>query len=267
MMAVNNGAFADSKQLNKQLKMGAARKRESVLVRPLGCCERFSAMPEELTVQVGAVAGPDGVPVILLVPTWSGPQGERDEHIAPLLGLGTLLDNTLDSVRYGTSLSVLDSYVVNGQRTFTEACYLPTLDRNGVDVLVEAMTKAVSAGCAIFSHQFKGAASRVPVEATAFGLRRDHVLIEILASLPDRSSGSEERRHQQWARNARRAFDAIALPGGYPNLLASSDTERAAQSFGPNVERLARVKQLYDPENVFCSAIPLPIDRRAMAAE
>ena len=26
MMAVNNGAFADSKQLNKQLKMGAARK-------------------------------------------------------------------------------------------------------------------------------------------------------------------------------------------------------------------------------------------------
>ena len=38
MMAVNNGAFADSKQLNKQLKMGAARKRESVLVRPLGCC-------------------------------------------------------------------------------------------------------------------------------------------------------------------------------------------------------------------------------------
>ena len=41
MMAVNNGAFADSKQLNKQFKMGAARKRESVLVRPLGCCERF----------------------------------------------------------------------------------------------------------------------------------------------------------------------------------------------------------------------------------
>jgi hypothetical protein len=226
-----------------------------------------SDMPEELTVQVGAVAGPDGVPIILLVPTWSGSQGEGDKHIAPLLGLGTLLDNTLDAVRYGTSLSVLDSYVVNGQRTFTETCSLPALDRNGVDVLVEAMTKAVSAGCAIFSHQFKGAASRVPMEATAFGLRRDHVLIEILASVPDRPGGSEERRHQRWIRNARLAFDAIALPGGYPNLLASSDTDRAAQSFGPNVERLARVKQLYDPENVFCSAIPLPIGRRAIAAE
>jgi hypothetical protein len=220
-----------------------------------------------LTVQVGAVAGPDGVPVVLLVPTWSGSQGDGDEHIAPLLALGTLLDNTVDAVRYGTSLSVFDSYIANGQRTFMETCSLPALDGVGIDLFVEAMTKAVSAGCAIFSHEFKGAASRVPVEATAFGLRRAHVMIEILASFPDRPGGSEERRHRQWVRNARRAFDSIALPGGYPNLLASGDTDRAAESFGPNVERLARVKRLYDRENVFCSAIPLPIGRRAVAAE
>jgi len=225
------------------------------------------SMPDELTVQVGAVAGPDGVPVILLVPTWSGSQGKGDEHMAPLLGLGTLLDNTLDAVRYGTSLSVFDPYVANGQRTFMETCSLPALDGAGADLLVEAMAKAVSAGCAIFSHEFKGAASRVPVEATAFGLRRNHVLIEILASFPDRADGLEERRHQQWVRDTRRAFDAIALPGGYPNLLASGDTDLAAESFGPNVDRLARVKQLYDPENVFCSAIPLPLGRRVIAAE
>ena len=131
---------------------------------------------------------------------------------------------------------------------------------------MDSAAKAVSAGCAIFSHEFKGAASRVPVEATAFGLRRNHVMIEILASFPDRADGLEERRHQQWVRDTRRAFDAIALPGGYPNLLASGDTDRASESFGPNAGRLARVKQLYDPENVFCSAIPLPLGRRAIAA-
>src|SRR6516165_11662354 len=54
------------------------------------------SMPDELTVQVGAMGGPDGVPVILLVPTWCGLQAEGDGHIAPLLELGTLLDNTLD---------------------------------------------------------------------------------------------------------------------------------------------------------------------------
>jgi FAD/FMN-containing dehydrogenase len=229
--------------------------------------ETVSAIPDQLTVQVGAVAGPDGVPVIMLVPTWSGRQGQGDEHIAPLLELGTLLLNTVDAVRYGTSLSVFDPHIVNGQRVFMETCSLPALDSAGVDLVVEAMARAVSSGCAIVSHEFRGAASRVPAEATAFGLRRDHVLIEIIASCPDRSDRSEERRHLQWARDTRHAFDTIALPGGYPNLLGPDDADRAAGSFGPNAERLAKVKQLYDPDNVFHSAIPLPIGRRAIAAE
>jgi uncharacterized membrane protein len=36
-MTMNNGTFAGS----KPLRMGAAKKRELALVRPLGCCERF----------------------------------------------------------------------------------------------------------------------------------------------------------------------------------------------------------------------------------
>jgi hypothetical protein len=162
---------------------------------------------------------------------------------------------------------MFDPHIVNGQRTFMETCSLPALDGAGVDLLVGAMAKAVSAGCAIFSHEFKGVASRVPVEATAFGLRRDHVLIEILASFPDRPDRLEERRHRQWVRDTRRAFDTIALPGGYPNLLGIGNTDRAAESSGPNIERLARVKKLYDPDDVFCSAIPLPTVRHAIAAE
>jgi len=225
------------------------------------------SMPDELTVQVGAVGSPDGVPVILVVPTWRGSQAKGDDYIAPLLKLGTLLDNTIDAVRYGTSLSVFDAHTVNGQRTIMDTCSLPALAEPGVDVLVEAMTKAVSGGCAIFTHEFRGAAARVPVEATAFCLRRDHLLIEILASFADCSDRSEERRHQRWVRDTRLAFNALALPGGYPNLLGADDMDRVAESFGPNLDRLVRVKQLYDPDNVFRSAIPLPTSRRAIAAE
>lgn len=229
--------------------------------------EAARSMPEELTVQIGAVAGPDGVPVILLVPTWCGSQGEGDAHIAPLLKLGTLLDNTVDAVRYGTSLSVFDPHIVNGQRTFMETCSLPALDDAAIDAVVETMAKAVSPGCAIFTHEFRGAASRVPVDATAFGFRRDHVLMEILASFDDRSGPSAERRHQQWVRDTLGMFDGIALAGGYPNLLGPGDTARAAASYGPNLERLIGIKQHYDPDNVFRSAIPLPIVRHAIAAE
>jgi hypothetical protein len=225
------------------------------------------SLPDELTVQVCAVAGPDGAPVILLVPTWSGRQGGGDKHLAPLLELGTLLDNSVDAVRYGASLSVFDPFIVNGQRVFMETCSLPALNEDAAEIIVEAMAKAVSAGCAIFTHEFRGAASRVPVEATAFGLRRDHVLTEILASFPDRSDRLEERRHQHWVRDTRQAFERIALPGGYPNLLGAGEADRAAASFGPNAERLAMLKRRYDPDNVFSSAIPLPPDQGPSALE
>ncbi|MEA2852056.1 MAG: hypothetical protein QOE02_2075, partial [Rhodospirillaceae bacterium] len=162
---------------------------------------------------------------------------------------------------FGASLTAFDAYLANGQRTFMETCWLPALDSGGIDVMMQAMETAVGPGCAIFTHEFKGAASRVPVEATAFGLRRDHVLIEILAAIPDPCDELKERRHRHWATATLRAFEGMALPGGYPNFLVEGDADRVTKSYGPNVERLVKAKRHYDPDNVFRSAIPLPTDR------
>jgi hypothetical protein len=84
------------------------------------------------------------------------------------------------------------------------------------------------------------------------------VLVEILATFRDGSDGLAERRHRQWARVARESFNAAALPGGYPNLLAGDDPDRVAKGYGINAGRLVRAKRRYDPDNVFRS-IPLPV--------
>jgi Berberine and berberine like len=224
--------------------------------------EIAASLPEELTAQLGVVGGPDGTPAVLIVPTWCGRPEEGEARVAPLLELGTLLAGTLDVKPYGDSLTVFDPFLVNGRRTFLETCWLPALDSAAIAVFIEAMETAASPGCAIFTHDFKGAASRVRTEATAFGLRRDHVLIEILASVPDRSDALHEHRHQAWARKTLEAFDAMALPGGYANLLAGGDADCVAKSYGRNAERLITTKRQYDPDNVFCSAIPLPQDQQ-----
>src|SRR6478735_10297449 len=217
-----------------------------------------ASTPAELTVQLAVVAAPDGAPVLLIVPTWCGPAGESEAQLAPFLRLGTLLAGAVDAVSYGVSLTAFDPYIVAGQRILMETCWLPALDGRGIDACIGAMEIAVSAGCAIITHEFKGAAARVPVEATAFGLRQDHVLVEILASFVDAADAPEEERHRRWARSALQAFDAIALPGGYPNLLVCGDAERVTKSYGPNANRLISAKQRYDPAGVFSSAIPLP---------
>jgi FAD/FMN-containing dehydrogenase len=193
-------------------------------------------------------------------PTWCGLPADGEARVAPFLKLGTLLAGNLEAMPYGTSLTLYDPYVVNGQRVFMDTCWLPPLDSAVIDVFVEAMATAASPGCAVFTHEFKGAASRVPADATAFGLRRDHVVVEILATFVDRSDKEEEQRHRQWARATRQAFALIALPGGYPNFLTADDSGRVAKSYGPNAGRLIAAKRHYDPDNVFNSAIPLPLN-------
>ena len=219
-----------------------------------------ASAPDELSVQTAVVAGPDGMPVLMIVPTWCGRPAEGEAAVAPLLHLGTLLADAVAVTPYGASLTAFDAYIVNGRRTFMETCWLPALDGGGIDALVATMESAVSPGCAIVTHEFKGAASRVPVEATAFGLRRDHVLVEILAAFDDRSDKHEEERHQQWVQTTLQRFGAVALPGGYPNLLPAGATDRATESYGPNGKRLAEAKRRYDPDDVFRSAIPLPVN-------
>src|SRR5262245_23549310 len=223
-----------------------------------GCADIAASAPDDLTVQLGFVTGADGEPVVLVVPTWCGPTKGGEARVAPFMRLGTLLAGAAETMSYKASLAAFDSYIVNGQRTFMETCWLPAMAGGSITPFIEAMKRAVSPGCALFTHEFRGAASRVPADATAFGLRRDHVLVEILATIDDRADRREERRHREWTRNALRAFDAVALPGGYPNLLARSDVDRAAHSFGANADRLIRAKRHYDPDNVFRSTIPLP---------
>ena len=177
--------------------------------------------PEELTVQLGLVGGPDGVPLVVVVPTWCGRPEQGEARLAPFLGLGTLVAGDLAATAYGASLATFDPFIATGQRVFMETCWLPALDSGRHRRLHSRRWRLrLSPGCAIITHEFRGAASRVPVDATAFGLRRDHVLVEILASFTDRSEPREEQRHQRWAQAALRGFDGIALPGGYPNLLA-----------------------------------------------
>jgi FAD/FMN-containing dehydrogenase len=227
------------------------------------CVDITASAPDELTVQVGLMTGADSVPVVLVVPTWCGAADEGEARVAPFLKLGTLLAGAAETTSYGTYLTAFDPYLANGLQVCMDSCWLPAFDSESMDLAIEAIGSATDdAGCAIFTHEFRGAASQVPDDATAFGLRRDHVLMEMLAAFPDRSDKIEERRYRLWVRTTREAFQAKAFAGGYPHFLAPDDWDRAAHSYGGNAMRLLKAKRHYDPENVFRSAIPLPAGRR-----
>ncbi|MBR1121506.1 FAD-binding oxidoreductase [Bradyrhizobium lablabi] len=223
------------------------------------CAAVTASAPDELSVQFGIVAGPDGSFNVLVIPTWCGAIEEGESWLASMMDLGTLLSGSIEQKSYGALLRTFDGFITDGLRVFLDCCWLPALDPGSIQTLVSAMKNAVSPACAIFTHHFRAAATNVPVEETAFGLRREHILVEILTMLPGDSSLREELQHLDWIRNTRDALRS-ALPGGYPNMLGRNETARATESFGPNAARLMRAKRQYDPDNLFSSAISLPAD-------
>jgi hypothetical protein len=221
------------------------------------CGELAASAPDELTIQLGFVVDPNGVPLVLVVPTWSGLPHEAESSLARFSRLGPPMAGTLDMMPYGGRLALFDPHIVYGHRVIMETVWLPALDVGSIDALMQAIATAASPGCAIFTHEFKGAASRVSETSTAFGLRRDHILVEIVASFVDQSNLLDERNHRQWAQTTFMSLSIAALPGGYPNLLAGGNPIRTTQSYGRNAPRLIEAKRQYDPGNVF-SATPLP---------
>src|SRR5262249_25404076 len=65
------------------------------------CAELTARAPDELTVQVGLLAGPEG-PVVLVAPTWCDDATDGEEWIAPFFKLGTLLAGANEAMSYGT---------------------------------------------------------------------------------------------------------------------------------------------------------------------
>ena len=61
----------------------------------------------------------------------------------------------------------------------------------------------------------------------------------------------EDARCINWARDCFNASAPFASGGVYVNFLTADEGDRVRSAYGPNYDRLARVKRQYDPDNLF----------------
>ncbi|MFF8287827.1 FAD-binding oxidoreductase [Streptomyces sp. NPDC016309] len=217
--------------------------------------EVLAGAPDGLTVMAGFFTGPDGSPVLFLLPLWSGDPARGEEVTGALARLGTPVFNGLAPMAYQDVLGLFDDTIVDGRHNEMRTRWLPGLTDTTTDLLVSAAARMTSPYSGIFLHHFHGAAARVPADATPFALRRDHLLVEIAGSWVPEGDTAADVAHREWARGVSAELAGHALPGGYPNLLGADERDRALLGFGPNAARLLDVKRRYDPDGVF-SAVP-----------
>ncbi|MDI3418509.1 FAD-binding oxidoreductase [Streptomyces luteolus] len=221
-----------------------------------GYRELIAEAPDELTVMAGFFTGPEGTPVLFLLPMWSGDPALGNDAVARLAKLGTPVFGEVNPMAYQDVLGMFDAVVVDGRHNEMRTRWLPELTDTTTELLIAAAARMTSPYSGLYLHHFHGAAARVPSADTAFALRKDHLLVEIAASWAPAGDTEADAAHGQWARQVSAELAESALSGGYPNLLGSDERERALASFGAGgAERLLEVKRRYDPDNVF-SAVP-----------
>jgi hypothetical protein len=228
---------------------------ESVLGR---YAEFAATMPDELSISVGMTSGPDGQPMLMFMPLWNGDKQRGERIIGDFQALTTPQFAQVGPMTYGDMLALFDGWVdaADGCHWELRTRSLPALTPGAIDVITRAAASRTSPYSMVNFHHFHGAATRIPAEETAFGLRQEHFMVEIIAGWkPDGSSGSP---HRQWAKDLWESLAPFALPGSYATFLAPGDREQAMHAYGGNGARLSALKRRFDPDGFFSSAIPLP---------
>ncbi len=191
----------------------------------------------------------------MLVPTWSGERHRGEQAIARLQRFGTPIVAQVAATACADMLNNFDNHIANGRHYYIQTRWLAGLSREAISLILEAGGAPSSPLSVIAIHSFHGAGTRVGRDATAFGLREKHFMVEIIAAWePESGSGQV---HRNWANRLCSALEPFAMPGGYPNLLAPSAERQIAHAYGENRARLLEIKRRFDPDHVF-SATALP---------
>jgi len=202
--------------------------------------------------------GPDGQPTLLFLPLWNGEKQRGEQIISDFQALGTPQLAQVGPTTYSDMLALFDAWVdaADGCHWELRTRSLPALTPGAIDVITKAVARRSSPYSIVNWHHFHGAATRIPAEEIAFGLRQEHFMVEIVAGWkPDGSSGTA---HRQWAQDLWEALAPFSLPGGYASFLLPRDHEQVRHAYCGNGVRLRALKRRFDPDGVFASAIPLP---------
>jgi hypothetical protein len=204
--------------------------------------------PDELTAYAGFVTPPDGDTLVAVFCCHSGPLAEGERVVGPLRTFTPPLVDQLGPMPYLSLQRMVDDGFPPGGLYYTKGDFLADLSDAAIDVLARAAATKPSPASGVLVQTVRGAAARVPSEATAFPHRGLPYAPIIVSAWRE---AAETEANIAWARDLARALQAFGGGGAYVNDLGQDDAGRMRAAYGANYERLTALKKAYDPGNLF----------------
>jgi FAD/FMN-containing dehydrogenase len=219
----------------------------------LGFLRGFTAgLPDELTVLAGLVHAPDGsgeqLVAAALCHVGTLEQAERD--LRPLLALRAPVLSRVGRMPYVEANSMLDAAYPPGALNYWKSGFLQGLSDELTAAAVDSFADVPSTMTGLFVEQLTGAVTRVGAADTAFPHREPGYGLFVTSVWRDPETTAA---NVAWTRSTFAALEPFLAPHRYANYLGEDEDagDWARAAYGPNYERLARVKARYDPTNLF----------------
>jgi FAD/FMN-containing dehydrogenase len=208
-----------------------------------------AGLPDELIVYAAAVTSPDGIPLLAIVPSWTGTDLDEGERLlAPLRAFGPPVADLVTRMPYTAMQQMLDAAAGYGLRSYWKSHFLSGLTDAAIDTFVRFAESCPSPRTFIVLEHGHGAVARVAPDATAFPMR-GHAFDFVVISLWE--DAKEDARNVAWTRAFYEAMQPWSADLVYVNALGADDGGRVAEAYGGNYARLTDVKAKYDPANRF----------------
>ncbi len=192
-----------------------------------------------------AEAHGQGVVVLALLHAGEADEGRR--LVEPLRGFGTLLGEHVGVQPYTAWQQAFDPLLAPGARNYWKSHNFERLDDGLFDVVIDTIGRLPSPECEIFFGAIGGATTRPAPDATAYAHRSARYVMNVHGRWQDAADDAEVIA---WARDFFQASAPYAGSGVYVNFLTADEAGRVQAAYGPNHDRLARIKRTYDPHNL-----------------
>jgi FAD/FMN-containing dehydrogenase len=206
---------------------------------------------DDLNLFAGLVHAPDGsgMKLAAILVCHTGTPEEAEADLAPVKAFGSPLMVEVGPMPYPVINTILDAGFPAGLCNYWLSSFTRGFDDGLVDTMVERFKTVPSPMSAIVIEHFHGAVTRhdeteIPVPHRAKGW---NLLLPSVWADP-----ADSDANIAWTRETHKALGPHLDERRWLNYLADDQGDDAIRNaYGPNYERLARVKATYDPDNVF----------------
>lgn len=215
--------------------------------------------PRELTLVVTMRLAPPapfvpqewhGKPIVGVLACHTGDVDQAADDLAPIRSAGGAIADLVIPKTYVEQQRMLDATQPKGMNYYWKSEFMSHLSDDLLETFRQQAAVIESPMSQMVIFQLGGAVGDVDTGTTAFGNRdAAYVLNAAAAWPPDTPDGM---RHRDWARAAWEAVRPYSTGGNYVNFQTADEGEdRTREAYRDTLDRLARVKAAYDPENLF----------------